>query len=349
MGLLPHQVDEFVLLTQPYYEKKKWCDISLDYTEYVASRINDGKKVQRRGGPDIRHTLQVRNTGLARATGLFAQDVTGVEELTTQVVVPWVMATVNWSYDIMEPLFQSDPETIVDELQIREHACYNDLAELREQWLWSEPATSASGTAMGIPFWARKAASATAGTFGGGNPTGTGLTGGCGGVSTTTYPRWKNWHFTYTQKSLDDVVVKVKNALWNTKFKPPHKYPEVAYGPNDVMMFTTRRVTEPLERLAETRNDNLGPDLARYINGVTLGGVRMEAVHYLESNDTSDPIYGVNFRYFRPIVKRGLDMYRHPIKKAPLQRNVRTQHFDTAYNYLCSDRRQAVWVGHILT
>lgn len=343
MALRPDQIDDFVNLTLSNFKLNKWVDLSMTYTEYVSSRLVNSKRLVERGGPDIRFKLQTKNTGLARWTGLFDTDVTGVEDLTIEGVIPWTKATVNWSYDIDEPLFQTDRETIVGELLVREHACMNDMVELMETALWSAPTATTSAVPMGIPFWIQKDASTTpAGAFNGGNPSG--FSSGAASISTTTYPAWANWTFGYSAVTPDDLIVKIKKALYSTDFKAPNPHPELGFGASDFSMFTTYDVREPLERLAETRNDNLGNDVARYINNVLVGGVPIEAVPYLDSNDgTADPIYGVNWRAFRPFVKRGADM-RQTLKKAPLQRTVRQVHYDTWMNYACYNRR-ACWVG----
>lgn len=341
MALRPDQVDDFVNLTLPLFKTKKWVDLSLDLTDYVASRVL-AKKITERGGPDIRFKVQVKNTGLARSTGLYATDVTGVEDVTTQGIIPWSFQTVNWSYDVLEPLFQSDRETIISELMVREHDAYNSMAELQEEHLWGAPTSTTDDRPFGIPFWIQKDASTTpAGAFNGGNPSG--FTSGAASISSTTYPRWKNWTFGYTNVTPDDLVKKVKFALYSTNFRAPHPHPELGFGQSDYHIFTVYDVREALERLAETRNDNLGNDVARYINNVMIGGVPVEAVPYLDSNDTSDPLYGVNWKAFRPYVKKGVDM-KQTRKPAPLQRNVRQVHYDTAMNYACYNRR-ACWVG----
>ena len=342
MALLPHQVTDFVNLTLSNFKKGKWTDISLEYPDYIASRVINRYKNVERGGPDLRFKLQTKNTGLARNTGMFDQDVTGVEDLTIEGVVTWTKQTVNWSYDIDEPLFQSDPETIISELLIREHACYNDMAELNEENLWGAPTSSDDKRPMGIPFWMQKDASTTPeGAFNGGNPSG--WTAGCANISSTTYPRWKNWTFGYSAVTPDDLVRKVKKALYATQFKAPHPHPELGFGKSDFHIFTTYAVREPLERLAESRNDNLGKDVAKYINQVTIGGVPLEAVHYLDANDSSDPLYGVNWSVIRPFVKKGANM-RQIKKDAPLQRTVKQIHYDTWMNWICYNRR-ALWVG----
>jgi len=342
MALRPDQVDDFVNLTLSNFKKNKWTDISLQYPEYIASRIIDSKRVVERGGPDIRFKLQVKNTGLFRWTGLYDQDVTGVEDLTTEGVIPWTKCTCNWSYDIDEPLFQTDRETIVGELLVREHSCMNDMAEGNEEALWSAPSSTTAANPMGIPFWLQKDATTTPdGAFNGGNPTT--HSAGCASIDSTVYTGWKNWTFGYTTVTPDDLIRKVKYALYSTKFVAPHPHPELGYGKSDYSIFTTYDVREPLERLAESRNDNLGNDVAKYINNVLIGGVPVESVHYLDANDTTDTLYGVNFRAFRPFVKRGANM-RQIKKKAPLQRTVRQIHYDTWMNYACYNRR-ACWVG----
>jgi len=128
MALTPDQVDDFVNLTLPLYKRYKWTDISLEHQEYVSSTLIDEKKVVEQGGPTISFRLKTKNTGNARNTGMYAQDITKVEDVTISASVPWAMQTTNFSYDIYEELFQSDRETIIRELQIRDHDAMSDMA-----------------------------------------------------------------------------------------------------------------------------------------------------------------------------------------------------------------------------
>lgn len=345
MGLMPDKIDDFVNLTTSKLYRFKWTDISLEHPEYVSSQLIDQKKVTEEGGPNISFRLKTKNTGNAINSGLYAEDKASVEDVTIAASVPWSCQTTSWSYDIDEALFQSDRETIINILQVRDHDAMSDMAELNEENLWSEPASSADTRPMGVPFWVRKDASTTVdGAFNGGNPTATGLTGGCAGVDSTIYPRWRNWTFGYSATTIDDLVRKVKKAMFNTTFKPPVPHPELGFGKSEQAMYTTYRVAEPLERLAETRNDNLGNDVARYIGSVVIGGVPVKAVPYLEANDSSDPIYGLNWKTFRPYVKRGANMRRSPVKQAPKQHNVRSVFIDNWMNYICVNRR-SLFVG----
>lgn len=342
-GLHHDQIDDFVTLTLPNFKRYKWTDISLEHQEYVSSGLITKKKVSERGGHKINFKIKTRNTGNARNTWMYAQDVTNVDDVMISAEVPWAMQTTNFSYDIYEEMFQSSRETIIRELQIRDHDAMSDMAELNEENLWSAPTGPDDRRPMGIPFWLQKNASTAGdGGFFGGNPAG--FAGGAAGVDSNVYPRWRNWTFGYEHPTVDDLVKKVKKALAFTHFMPPVPHPELGFGEKQYEIFTTYRVLEPLERLAETRNDNLGSDLARYVNQTTIGGVPMRWVPYLESNDTSDPLYGVNWKAFRPFVKKGCNMRRSKPHRSARQHTVREVHIDNWMNYICMNRR-CTWVG----
>jgi hypothetical protein len=339
VGLTPDQLDDFVELTLKNFKRNKWTDISLPYQKYVASRFMRKNKVEERGGEQISWRVQVKNSGLARNTGMFATDVTGVEDVMVSAQTPWAMQTVNYSYDIDEPEFQSDRETIIRILKVREHDALNSMAELNEENLWSAPTSGSDKRPMGIPFWLQKDATTNVdGGFEGGNPAG--FAGGAGGIDSDEYARWRNYTFGYTNITTDDLVKKVKKALTFCHFAPPVQYASLQNGSEpDYEILTTYRVQEPLERLAETRNDQLGSDVARFMNQVTIGGVPLSWVPYLENNDLDDPLYGINWKTFRPFCKRGCQMRRSAPKTSPSQHTVRTVHIDNWMNYMCIDRR----------
>jgi hypothetical protein len=342
MALTPNLVDDFVNLTLPLLKRVKWTDLALEYQDYISSDLIDDKKVVEEGGETIKFQVKTKNTGTARNTGMYAQDITKVEDLTISAKVPWAMQTANFSYDIYEDLFQSDRETIIKELTLRDHAAMSDLAELNEENLWTAPTGTSDTRPMGIPFWVQKSIATPDGGFNGGNPSG--FTAGAAGIDATEYPRWKNWAFQYTSITAEDLVKKIKKSLAYTSFKPPVPHPELGFGKAEYNIFTTYAVQEALERLAETRNDNLGSDVARFIGRVTVGGVPIRWVPYLTANDSTNPLYGINWKVFRPFVKKGATMRRNPPKIGARQHTVREVHIDNWMNYICYNRRNC-WVG----
>ncbi len=346
MPLLPDQLDDFVNLTLPRFFRRKWVDISLEHQRYIVANKMFRKRKQRYGGgTQVEWKVQVTNTGTAKNTEMFAVDDTNVKDLTQAAVALWTKQTVNFSYDIDEPAFQSTREMIVRELEMRRHSMYNDYFELQEQNLWTAP-TSTSETPRrpnGIPFWLQKDATTTpGGAFNGGNPSG--FSAGAGGLSSSTYPRWANWTFGYTRGDVgrDVFVERLRKALEFTYFMAPHDFAELggSGGPSSPnACYTTYRVLQPLEKLAEGRNDNLGADLGVFMGKLAIKGTPISWVPYLEANDTSDPIYGVNWDVFIPYCKTGRDMYVHPVQKSAHQHSVREVHMDSWSQFACLNRR----------
>lgn len=337
--LLPSQIDDIATLSISNFKYKNWVDISLEHPEYTQADFFKKNRVVEDGGYDIRWKLQVENGLEARNTGLFAQDVTGADDLAIEGVVPWTKQTVNWIYDVDEPKLQGGSRTtIVSTLQMREHAAFNRMAELNERNLWSSPTSSTqTEKPLGVPFWLQKDATTTpAGDFNGGNPSG--FSAGAGSIDASTYANWKNWAFGWTSVSPTDLVAKIKKAIQFTHFMPPNPHPELGFGESDYCMYTVWDVRDGLERLAESRNENLGADVARYMNATLVGGIPVKMVHYLDANDSTGPIYGVNFKVLRPFVLEGCDM-RKTLKKSGTQHTVRECHYDTWMNYVCVNRR----------
>ena len=341
--LTPDAIDDFVNTTLKLWKKNTWTDIALEHQEYVSATLLRNRGVQERGGEQIGFIVKTKNIETARNTGLFSEDITKVEDITVTGSIPWTIQTTNFSYDIFEDMFQTDPETIVRELKMREHSALSDMVELQEENLWTEATSTTDRRPWGIPFWLQKDATTTVGGgFNGTNPSG--FSGGRAGISSTTYPRWRNWTFGYTAVTPDDLVKKVKKAIAFTNFVAPVPHPETGFADAGSQIYTTYTVQEKCERLAESRNDNLGSDLARYLNSVVIGGVPIKWVPYLQANDTTDPLYGIQWKTFRPYVKRGCNMLRHPPKVAARQHTVREVHIDHSMNYACYDLRKN-WVG----
>jgi hypothetical protein len=343
--LTPDALDDLVQTTLPLFKKNSWTDISLAQQNYCHAEMINTMGVEERGGYQLSFRVQIKTTGNARNTGMYAADITKVEDVMTTGVVPWTKQTVNMSYDIDEEDFQSDEETIIRLLQIRVHDAMNDMAKLHEQNLWTNPSGTTDKRPFGIPHWFKKDASTTpTGDFNGGNPTG--FSAGAAGISSTVVTAWQNWTFGYTAVTVPDLVARTKRAIAMTEFEAPHPHPELGYGKSKYKIYTTYDVQEQLERVAESRNDRLGGDVARFMNQVTVGAIPIKWVSYLQNNDSTDPLYGINFQSFRPFVKKGRNMRRFRPQRASNQHSVREVHWDHWMNYACNDRRKN-WVGSV--
>lgn len=342
MSLYPEQLDDLAELTFNRSKRKQWVDLSLDNQDYVfAQQFMNGKnKTPVKGGPLQQWKLQTGKTGQARWTGMFSEDQTTVKNLMTGAEQKWAIMTTNFSYDINEPEFQGDDITmIINELQVREHDMYSGYVELMESALWTAPTSSTQDPRpmSGIPFWLQK--NATEG-FNGGNPSG--FSDGAGGVNTTTYSNWKNYTFGYEAVTRDDIIAKWKKAVTFTKFKAPHNYNELGGGTPNWMFYTTYRLQEPLMQFLDARNDKI-TDLAGTQNCL-FNSIPVETAFELENAtqdgyDSTDPIYGINWKTFEYFCQKGKEMVRKKPTEAPLQHNVRNVFMDSIGNLQCFNRR----------
>jgi hypothetical protein len=349
--LMPDQIADTINLIQKNYDKKKWVDISMPLQSYeFASRLFQQKgRIPEKGGTHLNWKIQTANLGNAKHSALWAIDNTGVKDLTQECEVPWSKQTTNFSYDIHEKLFHSDKTTIVEELKVRAHSMYNDYFTLMEEALWSTPTSSTQDPRppLGIPHWVIKDATTTpAGGLEGGDPSG--FSAGAGGLSSATFDQWDNWAFGYTNVTRDDLMSKVRVACYNTSFEAPHKFPDLTGGDdrrqNRWVHYTTYAVREPLERLAEDRNDNLGSDAMRYYGMVLINGNPLRAVPYLDANDSTDPWYGIDWSNLKYVYQRGAYMQKHPPQTNSDAHTVRDVFMDCWGQFKCLNRR-SMFVG----
>jgi hypothetical protein len=210
-----------------------------------------------------------------------------------------------------------------------------DLIVLFETQFWSKPSTSSDKlNAFGIPYWVVKNASTG---FNGGNPTG--FSSGAGGISSSTYTQWANYTAQYTDVTKEDLIVKMRTAAAKTGFVNPVMFPDTNRGDRFSHM-TTYSVIATMERILETQNDNLGNDVASKDGQVMFRGNPVEWVPYLDSNDSQNPIYGINWGVFQPIFLSGWYLRETPPTPSQDMHTVVSVHIDSTYNFRCTDRRR---------
>jgi hypothetical protein len=333
MSLQASQINDLVTTTLRDLERLKWADIATDLQNHVfMNEILDEQKVKFESGYGHQFNLRVANNGQARHTGLFGTDNVNVADVMITGTVGWVHATTDYAIERREIAMNRDPAKIVDLIKTRRVAALADLAEELEPKGWANP-TSGSDDPFGVAHWIVK--NATEG-FNGGAPSG--YTAGAAGISSTTYPRWKNWSAQYVARTKADLITKWRKALTKTNFKPPIEHPSSARGKNRYAQYTNYDVIADIETLAENQNQNLQNDLASKDGMVTVRRIPVTWAPYLDA-DTSDPIYGVNWAWFYPIFLKGEYMNETPMQQAPSQHTVSKVHIDLSYNYVCKNRR----------
>ena len=342
MYLTPDELLDLTTLTLNKIKRRVYSDFSMEYAEYIAPRIFKQYLINEMGGPNIEFKVKYRNLGNAHHSGLWAEGRTGVRNIMTTGTMPWRKQESSMSYDVDEEIFQTDQETIVSEMVTRVHAMECDMVDLDEDDMWQAPTGTDDDRPAGIPYWIVKDADTTpTGGFNGGNPSG--FSSGCANINSSTYTSYKNYTAGYDSVSPTNLIRRMKKAMRATRFKVPVPFAELKYGESKLEGFTTEPVIDEMERMAEGRNDNLGTDLARYMNQVVVNGVPITEVPWLTANDASDPVYGINFGYLRPYGRKGRYMRRTKPMPAPRQPTVRDVFLHSWMNWCCFDRRRQ-WV-----
>ncbi len=325
---------DMVTTTQKDLGRMKWTEIASDLQEYVAmDKLLKKEKVQYESGIGIQFNVMVDTTGQARNTGLFGTDNINQGDHMTVGSIPWRHATANYSFDRREVAMNRSPAKIVDLVKQRRATCMIDQAVLHEGNFWGKPTDSNDNLKpYGIDYWIVR--NATEG-FTGGIPSGFS---NVGGISPTTYPNWKNWSAQYTNVTKDDFVRKMRKAATYTKFKSPATFDSYERSQKKYGYYTNYGGVGTLEELLEDQNDNLGNDIASKDGAVIFRRIPVEWVPQLDA-DTANPVYGINWSVFCPVVLAGEHMKENPPVPAPNQHTVMVVHVDTTLNWLCYNRR----------
>ena len=225
-----------------------------------------------------------------------------------------------------------EPSRLVNLLQLREARVMIDWIIGLEQNFWRFPSATDTVTPHGLPYAVFKSASEG---FNGTNPTG--YTAGCQNVSSTTWTRWANYTAQYTSVTQTDFGRKARKMRRLTRFKPLVATPE-ARGARKLGQYTNNALLQKLEEYVESRNDNLGMDIAFADDRVMLGRVPVDYVPQLDE-DTTDPFYQLDWGTIKVICLADLWMKRRTISPYPGKRNATAVFIDSNYNFFYYDRR----------
>jgi hypothetical protein len=337
-------VDDLVATTLRYLNKGRATQIAQRLQHYeVMGRLmkNDKKSIDH--GYEVQKDIMVDHSDASSMVGLFATDDVDVPAVMQQITVPFRHQTTNWAYDLREPKMNSGVAKIVDTVKVRRLASYIAMAEQMETQFWGVPTgTTDNLNVYGVEYWI--VANATEG-FNGGNHAS--FTSGPGGLSATTYTRWKNYTNSYTDITRDDLVRKMKKAYKKIRFVSPVGQYDFRRGAGQrYRIYMDEPIQTQLEELAENQNDRLGTNLASMDGITTFKGNPLVYVPKLDGVTTpTGPVYMFDMEAFYPVFMKGTYMTTTGPIMAPKQHMVREMHTDLSWNVVCDDRRrQAVLV-----
>jgi len=326
-------IADLVAVTQRDLGKMKWTEIATDLQEYIAlPNLMKRNRVRFDSGYGIQFQVMVAHSGAAKTTGLYGVDQVNVGNVMKNANIPWRHATTNYGIERREVSMNGDPARIVELVKIRRADALISLAVIMESNFWTLPGAD-SDDWFGVPYWIVQ--NSTEG-FTGGNSAN--FAAGPGGLDRDTYSRWKNWSAQYTTISKTDLVRKWRKAATKTKFISPTPIPSYNTG-NRFGYYMNYDVLGPIEEMLEGQNNNLGNDIASKDGRAQFRGTPLTWVPYLD-DDTTDPVYGINWGVFKPVFLRGEYMREGRPKEAANQHTVVQTHVDLSGNYECRDCRR---------
>lgn len=330
-------------------DSPRFGQIAQNLQDYeILGRWLTKEKVMFDHGTGIQRSLMTKLAGAARHTSLYETDEVRVVDLMTKINIGWKHCDTHWGFERRETLENRGKALLYKVMQPREIGAMIDLSEEIENRVWTLPAANDIKFPYGPPYWV--VTSATEG-FNGQNPSGHTS---CGGIdaSATAGSKWRNYTFTYGNYTRADLIRKWTKAYRLTGFKSPVNVPDFRNGKGDRYRFYANEAfCAEVEELAETRNDNLGWDLAPAETGrarsTDIGRIdgqitfKRNPICWVPKLDslTVSTCYGLDHSKFYPVVLEGDYLRRSGVQKSPWQHNVFVNFIDLSYNFLCVDRR----------
>lgn len=334
-------VADLVVAAQNELGRMRLTDLASDLQYKVAlSRIMRKERVTVRGGRNIQFNVLMNGDDNTRNVGMFDVDNLNQQDGLQTGEVPWRHTTTGTTWDLHQPSIASGAARLLDFVAEKRYMMQTGWTEQMEANFWDEPDSSTDATTpFGIKYWL--VYNATAGFNGANNSN---FSSGPAGISRSDYARWKNYTFKYTNVTKDDLVDKARTARWKCGFRPSvenRPIPGYGTGNDRYGQYTTWDTLNTMIKLVEDQNDNLGNDLASKDGVTTLGRVPVEAVPYLQENEsTADPFIGIDWNVFRTVVLSGWFLKEGRPRLAANQHNVMEQFLDMTYNWVCYDCRR---------
>ncbi len=346
-ALAYEELDDLISSTLSSYPEPRWGMIAQDLTTYpLLEQMLKPPAMRKKTTQTMKHQLQVTQTKGAKHAGAYQDDSLNVQDNLQGIEVPWRHTTNNFTFDYMEEIFNNgDPESlgnqILDLIESREADCMLGLAEIMElAWLGKPSSSSDKLTPWGLQYWLKLATADQEGQLGGDI---TGFSSGPGGLSSDTYTNWKHYLADYDAFTDDDLSRKMRKAWRAIMFKSPVK----ALKGNGAEGYRYKIMCgedaqEGMIDIARSQNDNIGRDLATYMDDITFKKIPIEYVPAIDSTWTSneDPIFMLDLKHFQTCV-HGKNAWR---RTGPLtvdkKHTTRSVFYDVTWNIMCTDRRR---------
>lgn len=332
-ALTAEGVGDLIQTTLKDLGKPRFTEIATDLQKFTAMRnLLKKNRVEFASGYAFQWDVLVNDSGSAANVGLAASDNVNIVDGFTQATADWRYSTCNYALIGQVVDMNREPARIVDYVKSRRIMALISLAVLMEDNFWGVPVASNDNlTPWGVNTWIVK--NATQG-FNGGAPSGyTSI-----GLNPTTYPRWNNYTDQYVAVSVDDLVRRCRRACTFTDFSPPVDGIPTFNTGDEYGFYTNYGVIGPLEELLVSQNDNAGNDIASRDGMLTLRRVPVMWIPRLET-DTTNPIYGINWGWYKTFVHQGWWLRETNVPNYPGQHTISAHFLDLTYQWVLRNRR----------
>lgn len=344
MSLTAAQIRDLVLGTLRNLGPPRFHQIATKLPRYeVFPKILKKDKVQITGGTGWKRSLMLDHNYSARHLGMFATLTPSTPEVMAEISVDWRHTESNWNIERREILMnRGSREQVFKLITSRRAGGTLSMVEKVEECFWSKPATSADQTTpWGLEIYVVFDGGADGHT--GGDPAG--FPAGAANLTVAAAPRWRNYQFTYTDVSQSDLIRRMRTCHRQIRFQSPIDLEGYRRGTGKTMrIYVNDAVMGQFEELAESRNENLGPDVGRIDETVVFKKHPIIYVPALDLDHISgagrpvNPIYFIDYDCLFPIILEG-DFLHEQEFKGSNQPNVTTHVQDLTWNLACYDRR----------
>jgi hypothetical protein len=332
-------MDDFMAVNTARYERVDWQDISMQLQEYFYAEKLFGKaKPDEQNSSQVVWDVQYDYDDNFAVTAPYDPDVSSRKDTMTQGRMFWSFMKTNYQYDYREDIFNQKPEAIVRWIDVKEHGLDNSFFAGMEKLMFGAGPTSptqAKPPPCSLQWWL-PAYSATAvstagvtdtiaaGTstsdFLGMDPSGF-STVGTGGIPSASYPGWRHRVGQYAVFNEDDAVDTILECMDKCSFTPAKAYPQLTNEVNPRWdLLTTYSRLKLARKIAQTQNDNLRGELARWKDSVVIRGVPLRWVPAWTNQTfgtarTDGPVMGVDWKAVKVWTKSSLNMVKSPPEK----------------------------------
>ena len=336
-SLALNQFGDLLELTIRDYEKVRYTNLIPRLTRYPAAKQFIRKsRMDSRPQATYEWKARVQTSESYRHISATTPDFFRETDDFTHASITFQKTQTGYSFLQEEMDFNAGPNRIIDLIKAKEDGQEFDWVTGIDADFWAAPSATDTLAFNSLPYWVPKVT---------GTPgfTGTALTGftNPGGLSPTTFPQWCSYAGGYTNVSLDDLIDKARSMAELTDFEPVvESMPELG-GTRKIShsYYTNLSVKKIFENVADSRNDNLGVDVAKNDNKTMFRNAPIEYVPSLDA-DTGNPFYQMVWDVFKLVFKTGWWRRRWLVKPVPGQHNQVGCLYDTWHNWACWDRHK---------